>query len=118
MIFRDTIRIIEPVKVRGGVQPTGPEHTVGAIIEQAGGLRGGGFYDALAGDARAYVDTRNEWLKSIGYRLHGMYARITKHGVAKLYRVRNNAIGERFVSTGAVHHLEIELEEVKEMQNG
>lgn len=108
MIYRDTITLIEPVN--GIYQETGGDrHTIKCVIEQTSGLGRGGSYDAMTGDARAYVNAEDAWLKSIGYRIENCFAEVQLLGVKTIYRVSNVAIGRAVVTTGRVKHIEIEL---------
>lgn len=101
MIFRDTVRITKSYKSPSWVD-------VPATFERAGGLRRGGYYDALAGDARCYVPA-NETTMDIG----GYYLQCDKYGSTKTYRVINCAIGDRHVTGAGVTHVELDLEEVR-----
>lgn len=113
MIFRDIVRISKPTPATFGQKMADGGEEVGAIVEISGGLRRGGYYDALAGDARAYLDASNLWLISKGYDIGGYFLTTDKYGVEKKYRVLNAAIGEKFATTGEVSHIEVDLEEVK-----
>ena len=65
MIFRDNITLVAPVD--GVYRQTGGErHSVKCVIEQTSGLTRGGSYDAMTGDARAYLDGRDRWLAPNG----------------------------------------------------
>ena len=108
MIYRDTVTIVEPVS--GVYQETGgTRHSVKCVVEQTGGLRRGGSYDAMAGDARAYLDANDEWLKSIGYRIENCFVEVQLLGLKTVYRVSNVAIGRAVVTNGRVQHIEVDL---------
>lgn len=113
MIYRDTVHISRPTQGQYGQVVDSARHAVAAIVSQTGGLRRGGMFDALAGDATAYLDPSDAWLKSIGYQLEGCVVNSTKHGLEREYKIVNVAIGERFATDGSVSHVEVELEEVK-----
>lgn len=108
MIFRDNITLIAPVD---GVyrQTGGDRHNVKCIVEQTSGLTRGGSYDAMTGDARAYLDGRDSWLSSTGYSIEGYFAEVTLFGVKRVYRVANVAVGRAVITSGKVQHVEIEL---------
>lgn len=106
MIFQTTVRISKSRK-----DPDWQE--VPATVELAGALRRGGFYDALAGDARAYLDASSGFLANLGFAIEGYYLESSKYGVTRVYRITNAAIGEKHASTGALSHIEVDLEEVK-----
>lgn len=109
MIFRDDITLVAPVD--GVYRQTGGErHSVKCVIEQTSGLIRGGSYDAMTGDARAYLDGRDGWLSSIGYSIEGYFAEVTLFGIKRMYRVANVAVGRVVVTSGTVQHVEIELE--------
>ena len=106
MIFQSTIRISKSRK--------DPDwHEVPAAVEVAGALRRGGFYDALAGDARAYLDHTNTFIAGVGYDIGGYYLESVKYGVTRMYRITNVAIGERHATDGSLTHIEVDLELVK-----
>lgn len=108
MIYRDTVTIVEPVS--GIYQETGgARHSVKCVIEQTSGLRRGGTYDAMAGDARAYLDASDEWLKPIGYSIENCFVEVQLLGLKIVYRVSNVAIGRAVVTTGGVQHIEVDL---------
>ena len=69
-----------------------------------------GSYDAMTGDARAYLDGRDSWLSSTGYSIEGYFAEVTLFGVKRVYRVANVAVGRAVITSGTVQHVEIELE--------
>lgn len=109
MIFRDDITLVAPVD--GVYRQTGGErHGVKCVIEQTSGLTRGGSYDAMTGDARAYLDGRDRWLSLISYSIEGYFAEVTLFGVKRVYRVANVAVGRVVVTSGTVQHVEIELE--------
>lgn len=106
VIFQSTVRITKSRKDAAW-------HTVPSTVEVAGALRRGGYYDALAGDARAYLDHTNQFLAGVGYDIAGYYLESTKYGITRLYRIVNAAIGERHATDGTLTHIEVDLEEVK-----
>lgn len=108
MIYRDTITIIEPV-IGVHQEAGGARHSVKCVVEQTSGLRRGGSYDAMAGDARAYLDASDGWLKSVGYRVENCFAEVSLFGRKNTYRVSNVAIGRAVVTSGAAQHIEVEL---------
>ena len=108
MIFRDDITLVAPVD--GVYRQTGGErHSVKCVIEQTSGLTRGGSYDAMTGDARAYLDGRDRWLLLIGYSIEGYFAEVMLFGVKWVYRVANVAVGRAVITSGTVQHVEIEL---------
>lgn len=115
MIFRDTVRISKPVKGPYGQNKAAEDaqHVVSAILAARGAVRRGGTFDALAGDATAYLDANDPWLKSLGYNVSGYFLASDKYGTARTYRISNVAIGERHATDGSISHVEVELEEVK-----
>lgn len=106
MIFQSTVRIS---KSRKDAQ----WNTVPATVELAGALRRGGYYDALAGDARAYLDHTNAFIAGLGYDIAGYYLESKKYGITRVYRITNAAIGERHATDGSLTHIEVDLELVK-----
>lgn len=113
MIFRDAVSLSKPVKGTYSDSNTGELHTVRALVALTNGVRRGGLVDALAGDATAYLDPNDAWMRSIGYKIEGFFLTVEKFSVSRTYKVMNVAIGERHATDGSVSHIEVELEEVK-----
>lgn len=112
MKFRDEVKLYLPTKSIYGQSVAGASHTVKAIVEQTSGMTRGGGYDALTGDARAYLDGSDSWLTSLGYLIEGYYLSVNLYGIEQVYRVTNMAIGRAVVTDGRVQHIEVDLERV------
>ena len=109
MIFRDSVSISKPVNGTYSQENTGVLHDVKCILSITGGLKRGGSFDALAGDATAYLDPNDAWLKSINYDIANYYVKTYKFG-DRTFRITNVAYGERHASDGSLSHIEVELE--------
>ena len=111
MIYRDTIALVKPVD---GIydQSGGERNSVKCVVEQTSGLTRGGSYDAMTGDARAYLDADDVWLKSTAYQIEGYFAEVDLLGLKTVYRVSNVSIGRAVVTTGRVKHIEVELSRI------
>ena len=61
-------------------------------------------------DAYAYLDVDDTFISSEGYRLHGMYFKLTQFGVEQWYVITNVEVAQRKLLTNEVNNVLVSLQ--------
>lgn len=68
--------------------------------------------DVVQSSAYAYLDVDNDYIKSLGYEIEGLYFKISPFGVERWYRIETVDVAQRKLLTNEVNNVLINLQVV------